>query len=73
MKEIVTLVLIALSIGLDNFATSIAIGLSGIKQQDKIKIAVTFGAFETLMPIIGLLAGRQAGRRQVFSEIKLTY
>jgi len=60
MKEILTLVLIALSIGLDNFATSIAIGLSGIKQQDKIKIAVTFGAFETLMPIIGLLAGRQA-------------
>ena len=40
MKEIVTLVLIALSIGLDNFATSIAIGLSGIKQQDKIKILI---------------------------------
>ncbi len=60
MKEILTLVLIALSIGLDNFASSIAIGLSGIKQRDKIKIAVTFGAFETLMPIIGLFAGKQA-------------
>ena len=60
MKEILTLLLIALSIGLDNFASSIAIGLSGIKKQDKIKIAITFGAFETLMPILGLLLGKQA-------------
>jgi putative Mn2+ efflux pump MntP len=60
MKELLTLVLIALSIGLDNFASSIAIGLSGIKKQDKIKIAVTFGAFETLMPVIGLFLGKRA-------------
>ena len=53
------LLLVAGSLGLDNFAASIAIGLSGVDQSVRVRIAVTFGIFEAVMPTIGLLLGRQ--------------
>ena len=53
------LLLVAGSLGLDNFAASIAIGLAGVDQSLRIRIALTFGLFEALMPTIGLLLGRQ--------------
>lgn len=59
MTELLGLLVLAFSIGLDNFAASIAIGLTGIKKKDRIKIAIVFGSFETLMPIIGLIIGKQ--------------
>ncbi len=53
------LLLVAGSLGLDNFAASIAIGLSGVDHSMRVRIAVTFGIFEALMPAVGLLLGRQ--------------
>ena len=53
-----TLLLVAGSIGLDNFAAAIAIGLTGVDRQVRLRIAVIFGLFEAGMPVIGLLAGR---------------
>jgi manganese efflux pump family protein len=55
---VLTLLLVAGSVGLDNFAASIAIGLSGVDRQLRVRIAVVFGIFEAGMPVIGLLAGR---------------
>lgn len=53
-----TLLLVAGSVGLDNFAAAIAIGLSGVDRRVRLRIAVVFGVFEAGMPVIGLLIGR---------------
>lgn len=55
---VLTLLLVAGSVGLDNFAASIAIGLAGVDRALRIRVAVVFGGFEAGMPVIGILAGR---------------
>ena len=52
------LLLVAVSLGLSNFAASIGIGVSGIDAQTRLRVGVIFGVFETGMPILGLLLGR---------------
>ena len=52
-----SLLLVSLSLGLDNFAASIGIGLSGVDARVRLKTALAFGFFEALMPVLGLLAG----------------
>ena len=56
----IALLLIAVSVGLSNFAGAIGIGLSGIDARTRLRVGLTFGVFEGLMPVIGLLVGRQA-------------
>lgn len=51
------LLLVALSLGLDNFAASAAIGASGVNYRTRLRVGVISGFFETLMPVAGLLAG----------------
>ncbi len=52
-----TLLLVAGSLGADNFAAAIAIGLAGVDRQVRLRIAVVFGVFEAGMPLIGLVVG----------------
>lgn len=52
-----TLLLVAVSVGADNFAAAIAIGLAGVDRDVRLRIAVVFGLFEAGMPILGLLVG----------------
>jgi len=52
------LLLVALSLGLSNFAASVGIGVSGIDPRARLRVGVIFGIFETGMPILGLLLGR---------------
>lgn len=52
------LVLLAVSLGLSNFAASVGIGVSGIDARTRLRVGVIFGLFETGMPIVGLLLGR---------------
>ena len=54
----VALVLVAVSVGLSNFAAAIGIGVSGIDARTRLRVGVIFGIFETVMPILGLLLGR---------------
>jgi manganese efflux pump family protein len=56
---VLALVLAAGSLGLDNFAASIAIGLSGVDHSLRVRIALIFGIFEAVMPAIGVLLGRR--------------
>lgn len=56
---VIEALVIALAVGLGNFAAAIAIGVAGIGARDKVRVALVFGAFETLMPIVGLLVGRK--------------
>ena len=52
------LLLVALSLGLSNFAAAVGIGVSGIDARTRLRVGVIFGLFETAMPIVGLLLGR---------------
>jgi putative Mn2+ efflux pump MntP len=51
------LLLAALAVGLDNFAVSIGIGLSGVDARTRRRVVGIFGVFESGMPLIGLLLG----------------
>jgi len=53
------LLLVALSLGLSNFAAAVGIGVSGIDARARLRVGVIFGIFETGMPILGLLLGRR--------------
>lgn len=57
-----TLVLVALSVGLDNFGAATAIGVSGVDRVLRLRIAVIFGAFEAGMPIAGVFLGHSVAR-----------
>jgi putative Mn2+ efflux pump MntP len=59
---LLTLLLVAGSVGLDNFAAAVAIGLAGVDRRLRLRIAIVFGLFEAGMPVIGLLAGRGLAR-----------
>jgi putative Mn2+ efflux pump MntP len=52
------LLLVAVSLGLSNFAASVGIGVSGVDAGTRLRVGVIFGVFETGMPILGLLLGR---------------
>jgi manganese efflux pump family protein len=52
------LLLVAVSLGLSNFAASVGIGVSGIDARARLRVGIIFGIFETGMPILGLLLGR---------------
>ena len=54
----VAVLLVALSLGLSNFAASLGIGVSGTDARTRLRVGVIFGVFETGMPILGLLLGR---------------
>ena len=53
----VALLLVAVALGLSNFAASVGIGISGTSARTRLRIGIVFGLFETGMPILGLLLG----------------
>jgi putative Mn2+ efflux pump MntP len=59
MTDLLAIVLLGLSVGLGNFAASVAIGLSGIDKATRLRVVMVFGAFETLMPLVGLIIGKK--------------
>jgi putative Mn2+ efflux pump MntP len=56
---VLDLVIIAVALGLSNFAASIGIGLSGVDASLRWRLGVIFGIFEGGMPVVGLLLGRR--------------
>jgi putative Mn2+ efflux pump MntP len=55
---VVALILVAVSLGLSNFAAAIGIGISGTGARTRLKVGIIFGLFETGMPIAGVALGR---------------
>jgi putative Mn2+ efflux pump MntP len=53
------IVLVAVALGLSNFAAAMGIGLSGVDGRLRIRIAIIFGFFEAVMPLLGLLVGHR--------------
>jgi putative Mn2+ efflux pump MntP len=54
---VVALLLVALSLGVSNFAAAIGIGIAGVDARTRLRVGVIFGAFEAGMPVLGLLLG----------------
>jgi len=57
VREVLTLLLVALSLGLSNFAAAIGIGVAGVDAGARLRVGLIFGIFEAGMPILGLLLG----------------
>jgi manganese efflux pump family protein len=57
---VLALLLLAVALGLSNFAAAIGIGVSGVRGGTRVRMAVVFGVFEAGMPVLGLLLGRGA-------------
>lgn len=51
--------LVAMAVGLDNFAASLGMGIAGVDRRLRLRVAVVFGFFEAAMPLAGLALGRQ--------------
>jgi putative Mn2+ efflux pump MntP len=54
---VLALLLVAVALGLSNFAASVGIGISGVGASTRLRVGIVFGLFETGMPILGLLLG----------------
>jgi manganese efflux pump family protein len=52
------LLLLAVALGLSNFAAAIGIGVRGVRRRAMVRIAVVFGVFEAGMPVLGLALGQ---------------
>ena len=55
------LVPLILSLGLDTFALSTALGMAPLPARTRLRLAFTFATAEGLMPAVGLLLGRPLG------------
>jgi len=45
-RRVLAILLVAVSVGLDNFAAAIGIGLSGLDAKLRLQVAIVFGVFE---------------------------
>jgi putative Mn2+ efflux pump MntP len=57
--DIVTILLIAVGLAMDAFAVSVARGIAtkSARNNDALKMAISFGSFQAFMPVLGWLAG----------------
>ncbi len=58
---------VALAIGLDVFAISVGVGISGVEWKTRVRLGISFAAAEILMQLVGFELGTGAGR--LFGEI----
>ncbi len=56
--QAITLLMIALALGLDVFSLGLGIGMRGIRLLDIAKFSIVVGLFHCMMPLIGILMGR---------------
>jgi manganese efflux pump family protein len=53
------LLLVAASVGMSNLAAAIGIGVAGVDARTRLRVGLVFGAFESGMPLLGLVLGEQ--------------
>ncbi|MFC4812682.1 manganese efflux pump MntP family protein [Paenibacillus sp. GCM10023250] len=59
--QLLTLLIIALALGMDAFSLGVGIGLKGIRLLDILKLSTLIALFHILMPLIGIFAGKYVG------------
>jgi putative Mn2+ efflux pump MntP len=60
--ELLEISLIALAMSIDAFSVALGVGCGGAKCRTGIKMAIFFGFFQFLMPLLGAFAGSFLGR-----------
>lgn len=53
------LILVAAAVGMSNFVAAIGIGVAGVDTRTRLRVGLVFGAFESGMPLLGLVLGEQ--------------
>lgn len=55
--------LLGVALGADAFSTSIAAGMAKVSHSTKFKLALTFGFFQFLFPLVGVILGKNLGSK----------
>ncbi|MGU3471564.1 manganese efflux pump MntP family protein [Paenibacillus sp. D51F] len=55
--QLLTLLIMALALGMDAFSLGVGIGMRGIRIQDILKLSLIIGIFHVVMPLLGLYTG----------------
>ena len=55
--QLVTIIIMAIALGLDAFSLGIGIGMKGVRLLDILKISIVIGIFHVLMPLMGMFMG----------------
>jgi manganese efflux pump family protein len=58
-----SLLLLGFTLSLDNFRTSVALGAIQLSWRRAVKVALVFGFWDGLAPLVGILVGDYLGRR----------
>lgn len=66
--NILTILLIAISLSMDAFSLSLLYGTEGIKTKEKITLSVIVGIYHFIMPLIGLSIGDFITSRIIFNS-----
>ncbi|PLT48365.1 manganese efflux pump [Paenibacillus sp. FSL W8-1187] len=56
--QLLTLLIMALALGMDAFSLGVGIGMRGIRLLDILKLSAVIGLFHVLMPLVGIAAGQ---------------
>ncbi|MBB3110592.1 putative Mn2+ efflux pump MntP [Paenibacillus phyllosphaerae] len=56
--QMLTLIIMAVALGMDAFSLGIGIGLKGIRLLDIIKLSFIIGVFHIIMPLLGIFTGQ---------------
>jgi len=56
---VLALLLAGVAVGLSNLAAAIGIGVTGVNTRVRLQVGLVFGAFESGMPVVGLLIGQR--------------
>jgi manganese efflux pump family protein len=62
MRQLLITAGLLLPLGLDTFALSAALGVAGLKQENRLRVSLLFTVFEAGMPILGVLVGQAIGK-----------
>ncbi|SDS96372.1 Putative Mn2+ efflux pump MntP [Paenibacillaceae bacterium GAS479] len=56
--QLLTLLIMALALGMDAFSLGVGIGMRGIRLLDILKLSAIIGLFHVIMPLVGIVAGQ---------------
>ncbi len=56
--QFVTILIMAIALGMDAFSLGIGVGIRGIRLLDILKVSIVVGLFHIIMPLMGLFMGR---------------
>ncbi|WP_018750040.1 manganese efflux pump MntP family protein [Paenibacillus sanguinis] len=61
LGELLTILLMAVALGMDAFSLGIGMGMKGVRRQVALRIGMMVALFHVLMPLLGVVAGQYVG------------